>query len=67
MTQEFDNAASCWKEILSDVSNNRGLLSHIETFARENTGPSNIVFGTSGWRGEIGTDYTFTIRYLLLV
>ena len=59
MTQEFENAASCWKAILSDVSNNRGLLSVIEKFARENNKPAEVVFGTSGWRGEIGTDYTF--------
>ena len=59
MTQEYDNAASCWKAILSDVINNRELLSRIERFARENTEPAKIVFGTSGWRGEIGTDYTF--------
>jgi phosphomannomutase len=59
MTQNFDDAASCWKAILSDVSNNRGLLSVIEKFARENNDPAEIVFGTSGWRGEIGTDFTF--------
>lgn len=59
MTQEFKNAASCWKAILSDVSNNRKLLSVIEKFARENNEPAEVVFGTSGWRGEIGTDYTF--------
>jgi phosphomannomutase len=59
MAQEFENAASCWKAILSDVSGNRKLLSVIEKFARENTKPASIVFGTSGWRGEIGTDFTF--------
>lgn len=59
MAQEFSNAASCWKAILSDVSRNRGLLSVIERFARDNTAPAEIVFGTSGWRGEIGTDFTF--------
>lgn len=59
MTQEFENAASCWKEIMSDVSRNRGLLPVIEKFARENTNPARIAFGTSGWRGEIGTDFTF--------
>lgn len=53
------NASSCWKEILSDVNKNRGLLSEIEKFAYENNAPADIVFGTSGWRGEIGTDYTF--------
>jgi phosphomannomutase len=59
MKQKYDNAASCWKAILSDVANNRGLLSSIEKFARENLEPTKVVFGTSGWRGEIGTDYTF--------
>jgi phosphomannomutase len=56
---EFDNAASCWKTILSDAPNNRGLLPTIEKFARENTAPTKVVFGTSGWRGEIGSDFTF--------
>ncbi|MDP3112512.1 MAG: phosphomannomutase [Thermodesulfovibrionales bacterium] len=59
MNPEFKDAASCWKEIMSDVSKNRGLLSVIEKFARENISPAKIVFGTSGWRGEIGTDFTF--------
>jgi phosphomannomutase len=59
MDKTFKNAASCWKEILSDVSKNRNLLSHIEKFAREYTAPAKIVFGTSGWRGEIGTEFTF--------
>lgn len=59
MAQEFENAATCWKAILSDISKNRGLLSSIEKFARKNNTPARIVFGTSGWRGEIGTDFTF--------
>jgi len=59
MTLEFIDAASCWKAILSDVSANRELLSVIERFARDNTDPIDVVFGTSGWRGEIGTDFTF--------
>lgn len=59
MSQEFDNASSCWKAILSDVSGNKGLLCVVEKFARENATPAKIVFGTSGWRGEIGSDYTF--------
>jgi phosphomannomutase len=63
MAQEFADAASCWKVILSDVTKNRHLLSFIEKFARENMKPAKIVFGTSGWRGEIGNDFTFnTIR-----
>lgn len=59
MNREFKDAASCWKEIMSDVSKNRGLLSVIEKFAGENLSPAKVVFGTSGWRGEIGTDFTF--------
>jgi phosphomannomutase len=59
MTQTFENASACWKSILSDAAKNRGLLSVIEKFARENMEPAKIVFGTSGWRGEIGTDFTF--------
>lgn len=59
MSREFKDASSCWKEIMSDVSKNKGLLSVIEKFARENMSPAKIVFGTSGWRGEIGTDFTF--------
>lgn len=59
MTDTYRDAASCWKAILSDVAGNSGQLSVIERFARENTAPSQVVFGTSGWRGEIGSDYTF--------
>jgi phosphomannomutase len=59
MVLEFKDAASCWKEIMSDVSKNKGLLSVIEKFARENMNPTKVVFGTSGWRGEIGNDFTF--------
>jgi phosphomannomutase len=58
MTRKFDNAAECWKVILGDAQANRDLLTHVEHFARENTLPARIVFGTSGWRGEIGSDYT---------
>ena len=59
MAKEFKNASSCWKAIMSDVQKNKKLLSIIEKFARENDEPTTIIFGTSGWRGEIGTDYTF--------
>lgn len=65
MVREFRDAASCWKEILSDVSKNRELLSVIEKFARQNTAPAKIVFGTSGWRGEIGTDFTFNNLHIV--
>lgn len=59
MNIEFKNASSCWKALMSDISRQNELLPIIERFARENTKPSPVVFGTSGWRGEIGTDFTF--------
>jgi phosphomannomutase len=59
MNREFENAASCWRAILDDVSSNRNLLSEIRKFSYKNNAPVRVVFGTSGWRGEIGTDYTF--------
>jgi phosphomannomutase len=59
MTHEHANAAECWKTILADAAGKAHLLATIERFARTNTAPAPIVFGTSGWRGEIGTDYTF--------
>ncbi|MBI5675954.1 MAG: phosphomannomutase [Nitrospirae bacterium] len=43
---------------MSDVNKNRQLLPVIEKFVRENTAPAKIVFGTSGWRGELGSDFT---------
>ena len=59
MIDGYENAASCWKAILSDPAKNKGLLSVIERVARENMAPAPVVFGTSGWRGEIGSDFTF--------
>ncbi|MBF0343933.1 MAG: phosphomannomutase [Nitrospirae bacterium] len=55
----YNNARECWKAILSSPKENRGLLSEIEQFAKNNLDTTNVVFGTSGWRGEIGIDYTF--------
>lgn len=59
MTTGFPDAASCWKELLSGRPADDRLLSEVARFARENTSPALIVFGTSGWRGEIGSDFTF--------
>jgi phosphomannomutase len=59
MGRSFENAAACWKEIMADASKGRELLPVIEKFARENMSPAKVVFGTSGWRGEIGSDFTF--------
>lgn len=59
MSNIYENARQCWEAIRGNSRENRHLLSEIENFARTNPDPSRIVFGTSGWRGEIGTDYTF--------
>lgn len=59
MSEIFNDAASCWKVIMSDVTKGKELLPLIEKFARQNNAPAKITFGTSGWRGEIGTDFTF--------
>lgn len=55
----FANAEECWKEILSAPNEKAGLLKEIEGFAKSNMDTTEVVFGTSGWRGEIGLDYTF--------
>lgn len=57
---DFKNAAECWKVILSDVKRNANLLNEIRRFTMENSTPTDVVFGTSGWRGETGTDFTFS-------
>lgn len=59
MQWEFQNAGECWKVIMSDITKGKELLPIIEKIARENRTPARITFGTSGWRGEIGTDFTF--------
>jgi phosphomannomutase len=53
----FQSAEQCWRVIKRELK--RELLKEIERFARESTSPTKVVFGTSGWRGEIGTDFTF--------
>lgn len=58
-TDGFHNAEECWKIICSNIKQNAPLLKEIKKFALENKTPTEIVFGTSGWRGEIGTDFTF--------
>lgn len=59
MPDMFKNAADCWKAIIADVSKGREVLPVIEKFTRENKTTAKVTFGTSGWRGEIGTDFTF--------
>ena len=45
-----------WKEILKGQK--KHLIAEIEKLALENFEPTVIHFGTSGWRGEIGSDFT---------
>jgi len=51
-------ASEIWREILNKPNNNKILLKEIVRLAKENTSPTEIHFGTSGWRGEIGSDFT---------
>jgi len=55
-------ASKLWKELLKNPHENKDILKEIERLARENTDKTEIHFGTSGWRGEIGeigSDFTF--------
>lgn len=51
------DANECWNTIRQTL--NTAILPDIKALAEENQSPAHIVFGTSGWRGEIGTDFTF--------
>lgn len=51
-------ASKLWREILAEPYTKRHLLEEIKRIAKENEEPTNIHFGTSGWRGEIGSDFT---------
>ncbi|MEN2993977.1 MAG: phosphomannomutase [Thermodesulfovibrio sp.] len=51
-------ASYLWKEILKDPKKNYHFLKDIEKLAKENEEKTTIYFGTSGWRGEIGSDFT---------
>ncbi|GBE00453.1 phosphoglucomutase [bacterium BMS3Abin07] len=59
MEGKFRNASECWQAIKAKPEDGRNMLPEIERFARTNSKPANVSFGTSGWRGEIGTDFTF--------
>lgn len=49
-------ASLIWQEIIKEQK--KDLIREIEKLARENTETAVIHFGTSGWRGEIGSDFT---------
>ncbi len=52
----FSSAEDCWKEIKKTLQ--RELLEEIAHFATDSTAAARVSFGTSGWRGIIGVDFT---------
>ena len=60
MTEEAENGAEAiWQEVLAGKGEEAEQLGRIEQLARASTRPCEVVFGTSGWRGIIGSDFTF--------
>lgn len=67
-SQALGSAAEVWKLILSkqyESGTERILIEQLTKFATESQAQTEISFGTSGWRGEIGTD--FTLRNIQIV
>jgi len=52
------DAHAAWEAVLSAPERESDLLEPICELARSSTEPTQVVFGTSGWRGIIGADYT---------
>ena len=48
MAVYFKDASSCWKAILADIAKNRGLLSEIERFAKENAASAQASAAADG-------------------
>ncbi len=59
MEKRFADARACWTAALKDEIPGHDFLPFIADEARRNTDPAPIAFGTSGWRGETGSDFTF--------
>lgn len=62
------DTASAWKEILApgfDSVANADLISAVLEVAKSSEHDAQVSFGTSGWRGEIGTE--FTVRNVQVV
>lgn len=63
-----ESITSIWKQIQApgfDPVVGRGLIDEIVRVTRESREPAKVSFGTSGWRGEIGSE--FTLRNLQVV
>ncbi len=52
-------AETLWKELLAGPGERRQeLLDAVERLVLTSTVPATVSFGTSGWRGELGTEFT---------
>lgn len=64
----MDNITQIWKKIQSPEFNpatDMGLVEQVKQVAMTSQEPAKVSFGTSGWRGEIGSE--FTLRNLQVV
>ncbi|NLB63629.1 MAG: phosphomannomutase [Fibrobacter sp.] len=64
----MENISQLWKTVQTpgfELSQNNNIIEQILEFARTSHAPAQVSFGTSGWRGEIGSE--FTIRNLQVV
>ena len=62
------NVSGNWAKILSpefDKVNQWNLVEEIQQAARNSSAPCTVSFGTSGWRGELGSE--FTLRNVQIV
>ena len=64
----MENITQIWKKIQSpefNPANDMGLVEQVKQVALTSQEPAKVSFGTSGWRGEIGSE--FTLRNLQVV
>jgi phosphomannomutase len=55
----MQDAAQIWKQLLSNPGEQRKELLHqVEKLVLTSHHPAEVSFGTSGWRGELGTEFT---------
>ena len=61
-----NSAEEIWKQLLSNPGDRRSeLLAEVERLVLTSDAPAAVSFGTSGWRGELGTE--FTVRNVQVV
>jgi len=64
----MQNITDLWKQIQApnfDPNTGKSLLDQVMDAARNSQAPAQVTFGTSGWRAEIGSE--FTLRNLQVV